>query len=307
MQHQKGGIALKQSLVQPPSSSLDSPDSRGRSKSVGEEEKKESYGTTPAAYKMNPLRAINLPEHGATDEKLNLILNDKTKSSLVVNRELYRAHRNMRVAVLEASKRLEEEQQRRAREEMRKEQAKTRSAGAGLIMRHGGELSADAIKQFVAQRKKEEQQKVQEATSRGGRRHNRNKTASDVRGMFGGATSELSNLTLPPQRDSLKMDGIPSFSPLRPPLTPTTLTKSSIAPDLPELPEMRGATKPGQFRKTNYDPFRQFGVATKADSKEEEGQAITIMDSSFHKHLDAVGTRKPKSNEHKNLDSRNTK
>ena len=256
MRHEKGGIVLKESLAKPkPSISTDvSPESsRGRSKSVGEEEEKASPVTTPTAYKMNSFRAINLPEHGATDEKLNLILNDKTKSSLVVNRELYRAHRNMRLAVLEASKRLEEEQQRRAREEIRKEQARTRIAGAGLIMRHGGELSADAIKQFVAQRKKEEQQQVQLAKSRGGRRHNRNKTASDIRGMFGGSGTELSNLTLPPEREKTAVGGIPNFNQSRPPLTPLMPTKDSIAPDLPELPEMRGATKPGQFRKTNYD------------------------------------------------------
>ena len=297
MRHQNSGIVLKDSLapvtVSPASS-------RGRSKSVGEEEAKESPATTPTAYKMNSLRAINLPEHGANDEKLNSILNDMTKSTLVVNRELYRAHRNMRLAVLEASKRLEEEQQRRAREEMRKEQARTRKAGAGLIMRHGGELSADAIKQFVAQRKKEEQQKVQEAKSRGGRRHNRNKTASDIRGMFGNSGSELSNLTLPPKREKPASGGIPTFNQVRPPLTPVTPTQESIAPDLPELPEMRGATKPGQFRKT-YDPFRRFGVAEKNGAKEGiEKESGPITDSSFHRHIDlGVGIRKLKSDEHR--------
>jgi calcium-dependent protein kinase len=303
MRHQKGGVVLKESLAKPPTDVEASPtDTRGRSKSVGSEEAKDSPVTTLVG--MNSLRAINLPEHVATDEKLNSILNDKTKSSLVVNRELYRAHRSMRLAVLDASKRLEEEQQRRAREEMRKEQARTRSAGAGLIMRHGGELSADAIKQFVAQRKKEEEQKVQEAKSRGGRRHNRNKTASDIRGMFGGSGSELSNLTLPTNRENAAPGGIPNFNHLRPPLTPTTPTKSSIAPDLPELPEMRGATKPGQFRKTNYDPFRRFGVSKKEDTTEggDNKNGDLIMDSSFHKHLDAgVGFRKLKSDEHKKL------
>jgi len=305
MRHQNSGIMLKDSLSKPPVTVSVSPEnSRGRSKSVGEEEGKASpattpTATTPTAYKKNSLRAINLPEHVATDEKLNSILNDKTKSSLVVNRELYRAHRNMRLAVLDSSKRLEEEQQRRAREEIRKEQARTRIAGAGLIMRHGGELSADAIKQFVAQRKKEEQQKVQLAKSRGGRRHNRNKTASDIRGMFGGSGSELSNLTLPPQREKSAAAGIPSFAQLRPPLTPVVPTKESIAPDLPELPEMRGATKPGQFRKTTYDPFRRFGVSQNAKDGGAE-ECDPIIDSSFHRHIDlGVGIRKLKSDEHK--------
>ncbi len=296
MRHQNSGVVLKDSLAPV---TVSPANSRGRSKSVGEEEK-ESPATTPTAYKMNSLRAINLPEHGANDEKLNLILNDMSKSTLVVNRELYRAHRSMRLAVLEASKRLEEEHQRRAREEIRKEQARTRKPGAGLIMRHGGELSADAIKQFVAQRKKEEQQKVQEAKSRGGRRHNRNKTASDIRGMFGNSGSEVSNLTLPPQREKTAAGGIPTFNQARPPLMPATPTKESIAPDLPELPEMRGATKPGQFRKT-HDPFRRFGVAEKNGAKGgADKESDPIIDSSFHRHIDlGVGIRKLKSDEHR--------
>lgn len=300
MRHQNSGVVLKDSLAPV---TVSPANSRGRSKSVGEEEAKEakdSPATTPTAYKKNSIRAINLPEHGANDGKLNLILNDMSKSTLVVNRELYRAHRSMRLAVLEASKRLEEEQQRRAREEIRKEQARTRKAGAGLIMRHGGELSADAIKQFVAQRKKEEQQKVQEAKSRGGRRHNRNKTASDIRGMFGNSDSELSNLTLPPKREKPGAGGIPNFNQVRPPLTPVTPTKESIAPDLPELPEMRGATKPGQFRKT-YDPFRRFGVAERNGANGGIDKASDpIMDGSFHRHIDlGVGIRKLKSDEHR--------
>lgn len=190
----------------------------------------------------------------------------------------------MRLAVLEASKRLEEEQQRRAREElrMRKEQARS-NMGAGrtrLIMRHGGELSADAIKQFVQQQQKEEQRKVQEASKRSGRRHQRNRTSSDIRGMFGSG-NDLNNLTLPKQGAESPTGGIPDFhkpcSPKRKTLTPT-LTKPTMVPntDLPELPELRGATKPGHFRKTNYDPF-SFGV-----TKDENNGA----DKSLQRNID---------------------
>ena len=106
----------------------------------------------------------------------------------------------VRLSVVEASKRLEEEQQRRARKVMRKEQANA-SKGADLVMRHGGELSADAIKQFVMQQQKEEQRRVQEeATKRAGRRHARNRTASDIHGMFGGSGY---NLTNPPIREHM--------------------------------------------------------------------------------------------------------
>jgi Ca2+-binding EF-hand superfamily protein len=162
IRHQGKGFAIKDSLTTP-----DSPDSiKNRSKSFDE-----PAGPTAFA-KGNALRAINLPEHQSRQS-----IADKSKTPLVVNRELYRAHRQMRLGVLEASKRLEEEQQRRAREEMRKEQARSNAnkGGAGLIMRHGGELSADAIKQFVVQRQKEEQKKIDQAVSKGGRRHNRNK------------------------------------------------------------------------------------------------------------------------------------
>jgi len=213
----------------------------------------------------------------------------------------------MRVAVLEASKRLEEEQQRRAREEMRREQARSSSArGAGLVMRHGGELSADAIKQFVIQQQKEEQKKVQEATKRAGRRHARNRTASDIRGMFGSQGSELGNLTgTLPKKEETFHGAIPDFSkPPSPrfakhPLTPTSPTKASIAPDLPELPLVRNATKPGQFRKTNYDPF-SFGVK-KSPAQGAPGQQM--LDSSLHRHLDAgLGLKKQRSDDKIRLD-----
>lgn len=251
-------------------------------------------------------------------------LPDKSKDK-VTN---YRAHRSMRHAVLEASTRLEEEQQRRAREEMRKEQAKLNTS-AGLIMRRGGELSADAIERFVNQKKKEEQEKVQKATKRTGRNHSRKKTSSDIRGMFEGPNSAAGNLSssqrfvskrgrsgsqktiqaLPSRKQAavkqrpLPLVGGPSSRRStsktiqtlptmgehtavsgahneQPPLQPKGLSSSQRViskrgrlgsqtqtlpklgehaavsrPDIPDLPIGRNATKPGQFRKTNYDPF----------------------------------------------------
>jgi len=244
-------------------------------------------------WQMKTLRPVNLVDY-ITDDSLNNTLDDRSKTNLVVNRELYRAHRSMRLAVLEASKRLEEEQQRRAREEMQKEQAKSNSS-AGLIMRHGGELSVDAIKQFVVQQRKEEQKKVQEATKRAGRRHTRNKTSSDIRGMFAGSGSDLSNLTSPPERKPTAVGRMPDFA--NPPSTQHTLpivalSKSPVDSDLPDLPKVRNATRPGQFRKTNYDPF-SFGVKKSSSiSKGEE----SLIDSSLHRHLDlGVGSRRQKS------------
>merc|ERR1711862_369397 len=52
-------------------------------------------------------------EETTVTTELEKVLNDDTKSPLVVNRCLYRAHRNLRLAVLEASKRFEEMQRNR--------------------------------------------------------------------------------------------------------------------------------------------------------------------------------------------------
>jgi Ca2+-binding EF-hand superfamily protein len=276
VQHQVTGFAVKDSLAQ-----SKNPDTKIRSKSFDSDDTPPS----PASWTRNTIMAVNLPEHNRTNAKVNNLLSDKSKTPLVVNRELYRAHRSLRLAILDASKRLEDERQRRAQEEIRKEQAG--SNGAGLIMRHGGELSADAIKQFVVQQQKEELKKVQEASKRSGRRgHTRNRTASDIRGMFGGSGSDLSNLTTPLKRETVAAGGIPDFN--NPP-SPRVLVKSSthdesrIAPDLPELPIVRTATQPGQFRKTDYDPF-SFGVRKSSHNGTPEDPVFT--DTSLHRHLE---------------------
>mmetsp|Transcript_4855 Transcript_4855/g.9437 ORF Transcript_4855/g.9437 Transcript_4855/m.9437 type:complete len:1023 (-) Transcript_4855:448-3516(-) len=277
MQHQGSGFAIQGSLAAPktPIPASPVPDKRARSISFDSDEAKPPPVIRPSVFQKNTARAVNLPGNTPSDDK----------TPLSVNRDLYRAHRTMRLAVLEASKRLEEEQQRRAREEIRKEQANLNKC-AGLIMRHGGELSADAIKQFVVQQEKEEQKKVMEASKRAGRRHNRNRTSSDIRGMFGSSGADLTNRTLPKQPTSGPIGGIPDFNPpssipKRPP-SPSS-QPPSIAPDLPELPVLRTGTKPGQFRKTNYDPF-QFGMKKSSNEDQEGGELL--IDSSLHRHLD---------------------
>jgi len=307
MQHQGSGFAIRGSLAKPTTPDAPNAEERkARSISFDSDEAKSPPLVKPL-FQKNAMIAVNLPEHKGCDKNVTItnLINDKTKTPLVVNRELYRAHRSMRLAVLEASKRLEEEQQRRAREEMRKEQARSNSS-AGLIMRHGGELSADAIKQFVVQQQKEEQRKVQEATKRAGRRHNRNKTASDIRGMFGGSGSELSNLTLQPKREQAPTIGIPDFGQPPSPRRGTMATpKTTVAPpppmdsDLPDLPKVRNATKPGQFRTTTYDPF-SFGIM-KSKKKQNDNVAggDMLRDTSLHRHLDlGLGFSKRQPEEH---------
>ena len=277
MQYNKSGVSIKGSLVHP--INLELP--RDETKPIDNDGNSPS-GKAPAVWKDKHKIAVNLPEHYQTSEKFNVLLNDKSKTPLVVNRELYRAHRIMRLAVVDASKRLDDERQRRAREEMRKEQALSNKGGAGLIMRHGGELSADAIKQFVVQQQKEEQRQVKEASKRAGRpRHARNRTSSDIRGMFGSYGSELANLTTPPVRETIPVGGIPNFGPQTPrhPLSPPqTPLEAPNAPDLPDVPILRNRTVPGQFRKTDYDPF-SFGT-----SNDGSGEGA-FADSSMHKHL----------------------
>lgn len=288
--HQTSGFAIKGSLAKPdaPSKGALSP-TKPRSRSFDAEEP-----TAAPVWLKNPLRPVAIPEHNHSDDGANSKISEKSRTPLVVNRELYRAHRTMRQAVLDASKRLEEEQQRRACEEMRKEQAKSNKA-AGLIMRHGGELSADAISQFVAQQQEEVQAKVLDASGRAGRRHTRNRTSSDIRGMFGNTGTNSNNLTLPKEQKVAPFGGIPDFGSTpgqrrtHTPASPKN-TMGMTTSDLPELPEVRGATKPGQFRKTSYDPF-SFGVRT-SSVKADDGQDM-MRDTSFHRHLD-LGLIAPK-------------
>ena len=64
-----------------------------------------------AQFAVDARRAMLLPEHDQKDEIHQLIQEEKP---LEVNRQLYRAHRQMRLSILEASKRFEEKQRARA-------------------------------------------------------------------------------------------------------------------------------------------------------------------------------------------------
>lgn len=299
VEHQGSGFLVKDSLIRTYSDS--SPvDKKTRAKSFDSDEAM----PPTASWQKNPLKPVNFPEHKHTDGNVNNLLSDKSKTPLVINRELYRAHRGMRLAVLEASKRLEEVQQRRASDVLQKEQART-NKGAGLIMRHGGELSADAIRQFVIQQQKEVELNVLNASKRSGRRHARNRTSSDIRGMFGNSGSDVSNLTMPKREATTGgvASGIPDFrNPPRAPATPTTPTKTPLSPDLPELPKFRDATKPGQFRKTTYDPF-SFGVKnlSKKSDKVVVPSGELMRDTSLHRHIDNIspGLKKMHSDDHR--------
>lgn len=139
-------------------------------------------------------RALNLPERHDSFKNIHDELT--SKSALAVNRQLYRAHRQMRISVLEASRRFEEKQAIRARDTLMKEQVKE-AMGAGLVMRHGTKLqvTSDAIRKYLDEAMAEQQVLLEKANRRGGRgRRNRKKTISDMSAMMSLGQDEMGEI-----------------------------------------------------------------------------------------------------------------
>jgi hypothetical protein len=191
----------------------------------------------------------------------------KSASALVVNRKLYRAHRQMRMAVLDASKRFEEQQAEHAKEVIlaQREEAEGKDEPgmgmiqAGLVMRHGhkGQVSSEAIRTMLKENRVQQQALVEKATRRGGRgRRSRKKTISDMSAMMNSMGQD-------------EMLSIAVSAALDPPVLAEAKTLSSKhlldaanGPDLvvPDIEgDLRGATVPGEFRKTR-DPFSNEGL-----------------------------------------------
>jgi len=220
---------------------------RGRSKSVDDQDNSEDE----PHFVPDTRRAVLLPEHTHHEEEIDTLIKDETKTPLVVNRKLYRAHRQMRLAVLEASKRFEDQQIKRTKEEL---QANERFVAAGLVMRHGHkkELSSEAIRTLMKEKQKEQHQRLEVANKRGGRgKRTRKKTISDMSAM----------LTLVPSDNfSPSLGGIASPFPEEEPTPRVNLMAAQDESPQFHLHEMthRKPTVPGVFRKTN-DPFRHMG------------------------------------------------
>lgn len=134
---------------------------------------------------------------GWSKRTIDTVMEDESKTPLMVNRAIYRAHREMRLAVMDASKRFEENQRRRELEKKLQEQGKGDQVVPGpeiaLVMRRGtmalkpddSELQRIAEQEASALRKSAEQEILDTASSRAGRpRRNRKKTSSDITGMF---------------------------------------------------------------------------------------------------------------------------
>lgn len=203
------------------------------------------------------VRDMLLPETDHTHKKGGLGVDDKSKSALVVNRNLYRAHRQMRLAVLEASKRFEEQQAEHAKELLMARQAKEVGATtAGLVMRHGynKQVSSEAIRQLLSENKAQQQQLVAMASRKGGRgRRTRKKTISDMSGMLSTIGTE-------------DMSGPAPETFAEPPALAPAKSSPAAAPEVVEVPAKklesegpsRAATVPGDFR-TTTDPFSPKG------------------------------------------------
>jgi hypothetical protein len=229
---------------------------RQKSRSMGESEMKIALGLTAAQLHNDALRAVALPEHDP--ELRDAIINNTNVTALQSNRKLYRAHRQMRLAVTEASKRFEEQQARHAREFLiAQEEEKNNNGGklgaAGLVMRRvqNKTVPSEAILNLLDQNRKEQQDLMEKASLLCGRgKRTRKKTISDIGGMMGSLSQEeMTNISIQASE----------ANPLRnEPIPPIIETKPMPDDDADADTNLRGATVPGEFRRVN-DPFGMHG------------------------------------------------
>jgi hypothetical protein len=123
--------------------------------------------------KMRSRSMDHTPKRFLTQQHKSIgkVIKDDSKSPLVVNRSLYRAHRDMRLAVLEASKRFEEKRAKRQEND-----------GVALPMLRR-ESTVASSSSWNKKAPSDQQIKLVDACHRGGR-STREKTVSDVSGLF---------------------------------------------------------------------------------------------------------------------------
>ena len=217
--------------------SLTSLTARGRSISLDEKDTISVESRKATMFKRDSRRAMAIPEHTHNQSDIDRVISDESKTNLVVNRKLYRAHREFRHAVTDACKRFEDEQLRRAKEELQQQENAYSRHTAGLVMRHGQGLSEKSIKNFLKKSLEEQQTLVDKANLRGGRgRRSRKKTISDMSGMLSPSSPE-------PVTSGRKTIAAPK--------------QEILAPVKENNNLLRNPTKPGEFRKTAYDPFQR--------------------------------------------------
>lgn len=247
---------------------------RGRSKSLADEKEAtdSSDDFNGPAVRGDTRRALALPERDARHSEV-LSMN---QSAIVVNRQLYRAHRQMRLSVMDASRRFEEQQARRARDTLMAQ--KVKEAGmmglgqAGLVMRHGHrvQVTTENIRQYLEDYRAKQKQLLEKATKRGGRRGNRKKTISDMSAMMNPSLGqdELGEIAA----KAHKTPDVPrhvrrdeDMSHLAAPVLQSAQTAPICKEDIEGRPSvnvvdrtLRNPTVPGQFHQTK-DPFSSDG------------------------------------------------
>jgi predicted transcriptional regulator len=187
--------------------------------------------------------SLRLPEHDKEP------VFDHGQTAVQPNRKLYRAHRQMRLAVMDASNRFEEQQARHARDVLiaQQKQHDSKKGQAGLVMRRveNKTVSTEQVRKLLEQNQKDRLSLMEAANRRSGRR-NRTKTISDIGGMLGSLTQE----------EISKISEAAPFSAQSVESTVPEIIETSSADVLESNP--RGATVPGEFRKVN-DPFGAHG------------------------------------------------
>jgi len=207
---------------------------RGRSTSLDDNDSKHAHSRKSMMCQRDSRRTMTIPESDTAK-----VIEDKTKKPLVVNRALYRAHREFRHSITEASKRFEDEQMRRAKKTLQAQTSAIEQRRASLVMRRGQGMSEESIKGFLKKTLDERQKQMDKANRRGGRgRHGRKKTISDMSGMMGGPALPQATVNVTRSTEVL---------PLREAMSSVQENENLL----------RKPTKPGEFRKTNYNPFQR--------------------------------------------------
>lgn len=272
--------------------------SRRRSRSVDDKDLEsdiESEDGTGIKFRQDIRRAMPLPEHTHDANDIEKAIHDETLTPLVVNRKLYRAHRKMRLAVLEASKRFEDEQMKRTRAELQaQQQSENKSSyGASLVMRRGHkkEVSSETIRSLMQERQKAHETIVKDAVKKSGRsrsRRGRMKTVSDMSAMMAAMNTSDSDM-MPNTPDSDIVHS--SMTTLQNP--PGKFAPMSGVPDiiLHDIAKPE-PTVPGVFRKTS-DPFQAmskkmiglFGAKNESEktfAANKEANLTNVKSSSKH-------------------------
>ena len=289
---------------------------RPRSKSLADENENvesddEASPEVKSSFGGDSRQARLLPEQ---DHKMDDEL-AKNKSALAVNRQLFRAHRQMRLSVMEASRRFEEQRFCRARDTLTAQKEKEAGMGigqAGLVMRHGHkvQVTTDAIRKFLEDALAKQQALLEKANRRGGRgRASRKKTISDMSAMMNPSLDKEEFGTIPARATktpdlsrtrkhpsivdgNLDMLAMPSLNIAQANLSPEMVSVAKLGKSEPNIgaeglspsvavvdkEAFRKATVPGHFRKT-HDPFSADGMYGAARINQIDVQSISKKNS----------------------------